>query len=306
MISDTTKGVFAVLGAAVIWGLSPIFYKALAHVPALDVLSHRMIWSLVFFGCVLAVQGRLREIPAAFTNRRTGMLIVLASLLIAVNWAMFIWAIQVGLTTQSSLGYYIYPLISVLFGRLFFAEMLSNAQWSAIALVTVAVCVLTFGVGHLPWVALFLAITFAVYGVLKKQLQIGPVLSVTIEVMLVSPVAVLLLCRTYLEGAPVFGGDFLTFVLLVMAGPMTAVPLILFGYGSKRMKMASVGLILYLNPTMQFVSAVFLFAEPFSGWHLVAFTLIWIALAIYSASALRQEKARRSAARQVPASETVS
>jgi chloramphenicol-sensitive protein RarD len=183
---------------------------------------------------------------------------------------------------------------------------LSRAQWFAIAIVVIAVSLLALGLGSLPWVALFLATTFAVYGVIKRRLQLGPVMSVTIEVMLVSPVAVFLLWRTYLSGAPVFGGDFRTFALLVMAGPMTAVPLILFSYGAKRMKMASVGLILYLNPTMQFISAVFLFAEPFTSWHLGAFALIWVALAIYSASAFRQERARRSASRHVSASGTIS
>lgn len=288
MLSETSKGVIAVLGAAIVWGMSPIFYKALDHVPALDVLSHRMIWSLVFFAIVLGASGRLREIPAAFKDKRTSCLIVLASIIIAVNWALFIWAVQVGQTTQSSLGYYIYPLISVFFGRLFFSEQLTLVQWLAIGIVVAAVTVLTLGVGNLPWVALTLAITFAVYGVLKKQLELGPVLSVTIEVMLVSPAAIVLLWMSYASGMPFFGGDTSTFALLVLAGPMTAVPLILFGYGSRRMKMASVGLILYLNPTLQFASAVFLFSEPFTRWHLVAFVLIWVALGVYSASGLRQ------------------
>lgn len=290
MLTETTKGVLAVLGAAVIWGLSPIFYKALSHVPPLDVLSHRMIWSLVFFGIVLALQGRLTEIPAVFSDRRRTLLIVLASLFIAVNWALFIWAVQVGLTTQSSLGYYIYPLLSVLLGRLIFAEKLTGMQWAALGIVGIAVTVLTVGVGSLPWVALALAGTFAIYGALKKGLDLGPVLSVTIEVLLVSPIALLVLWMSNSGGTPVFGGDLSTFLLLAFAGPMTAVPLILFSYGSKRMKMGSVGLILYLNPTLQFLSAVYLFSEPFSIWHLVAFIMIWLALGIYSASGLRQSR----------------
>ena len=290
MLTETTKGVLAVLGAAVIWGLSPIFYKALSHVPPLDVLSHRMIWSLVFFGIVLALQGRLTEIPAVFSDRRRTLLIVLASLFIAVNWALFIWAVQVGLTTQSSLGYYIYPLLSVLLGRLIFAEKLTGMQWAALGIVGIAVTVLTVGVGSLPWVALALAGTFAIYGALKKGLDLGPVLSVTIEVLLVSPIALLVLWMSNSGGTPVFGGDLSTFLLLAFAGPMTAVPLILFSYGSKRMKMGSVGLILYLNPTLQFLSAVYLFSEPFSTWHLAAFIMIWLALGIYSASGLRQSR----------------
>lgn len=303
-MNDMTRGVAAVLGAAMIWGVSPIFYKMLSHVPALEVLSHRMIWSLVFFALVLGLQRRLREIPAAFSDRRTGILIVLASIIIAVNWALFIWAVQTGKTTQSSLGYYIYPLFSVLLGWLFFRETLARAQLVAISIACVAVTLLTVGGGSLPWVALLLAGTFAFYGVLKKQLALGPVISVTIEVLLVTPVAIVLLLQAYHSGRPVMGGDYSTFALLVLAGPMTAVPLILFGYGARRMKMASVGLILYLNPTMQFASAVFLFSEPFTRWHLVAFVLIWMALGLYSAAAWRQDKARRTASRQAAASGT--
>ena len=304
-MSDLSKGVLAVLGSAVIWGLSPLFYKALSHVPALDVLAHRMIWSLVFFAVILAAQGRLQGVRATFSDRRTSVLLIAASAIIAINWALFIWAIQAGLTTQSSVGYYIYPLISVLFGFVLFGERLSRVQWLAIGVVTLAVGLLTWGIGALPWVALVLAISFAIYGVLKKQLDIGPVLSVTTEVLLVVPFAVIYLVYRAQSGVPVFGNDLWTLALLVVSGPMTAFPLILFGYGAKRMKMATVGLILYLNPTLQFACGVFVFAEPFTGWHLAAFALIWLALAIYSTAAWRQEKARRSASRQVSASGTV-
>ena len=303
-MSKLSKGVAAVLGSAVIWGLSPIFYKALSHVPALDVLAHRMIWSLIFFGGVLAFQGRLKEIRPAFANRRNAVLLVTASVIIMLNWALFIWAVQAGLTTQSSLGYYIYPLLSVLVGFVLFREALTRVQWGAIGLVTFAVLLLTWGVGKLPWVALVLAVSFASYGVVKKQLDLGPVLSVTIEVLLLVPLALIFLGFRYHSGAEIFGGDVVSFALLIFSGPITALPLVLFGYGTRRMKMASVGLILYLNPTLQFACAVFVFGEAFSGWHLAAFTLIWIALSIYSGAAWRQDRARRTASRQTSASGT--
>lgn len=304
-MSDTSKGVMAVLGAALIWGFSPIFYKLLAHVPPLEVLSHRVLWSLAFFCLVLGIQGRLREIPASFRDRKTSAVIVSASLFIAVNWGLFIWAVQSGLTTQSSAGYYIYPLMSVFLGRLIFGEQLSNAQWYAIALVGVAVIVLTVGIGTLPWVALVLASTFAAYGALKRHLDTGPVVSVTTEVLLVAPIAIVILAMNYDDVVSFFGGDAFSFILLVLSGPMTAVPLILFSYGARRLKMASVGLMLYLNPSLQFACAVFVFSEPFSLWHLVAFSLIWLALAVYSTAAWRSEKARRTASRQASASGTV-
>ena len=303
-MSETAKGVLAVLGAAVIWGVSPVFYKFLSHVPALDVLAHRILWSLVFFTGLLAFQGRLREVPAAFADRRSTLLLIAAALIISVNWALFIWAVQTGKTLQSSLGYYIYPLISVLLGTLLFREQLALLQWCAIALVTFAVSLLTIGVGALPWVALVLATSFAFYGVLKRQMSMGPVTSVTVEVMLASPLALGLLIFGVSAGHDLTGGDPLSFAVLVLAGPMTAVPLILFSYGARRLKMASVGLMLYLNPTMQFGLAIFLFGEAFSSLHFVAFVLIWVALGIYSATAWSAEKARRSAARHVAASGT--
>ena len=302
--SDTVMGVTAIGGAAVIWGFSPVFYNALSHVPPLDVLAHRLIWSLVLFGFVLVVQGRLRAVRDAMGTGRTFGLMLLASVLVAVNWAIFIRAVQVGQTTQSSLGYYIYPLVAILLGRVLFAERLTTAQWMAVALVTGAVLVLVLGLGSVPTTALALAISFSLYGVVKKYISAGPVVSVTAEVMLMSPLAFALLWHSWHSGGAVFGGDATSAVLLILSGPVTAVPLILFSYGSKRLAMSTVGLLLYLNPTLQFSVAVFLFGELFTGWHMAAFALIWTALAIYSVSGLRQDRAARRASRAAPVSGT--
>ncbi|WP_298842694.1 EamA family transporter RarD [uncultured Roseobacter sp.] len=295
MVSETVRGVAAIGGAAVIWGLSPIFYNALAHVPPLDVLAHRLLWSLVLFGSVLALQRRLPLVWQAVSTGRTFGLMLLAAVLVALNWAIFIWAVQTGQTTQSSLGYYIYPLVAVVLGRVFFAERLSAVQWVAVALVTAAVLLLVAGLGTVPVTALALAVSFSFYGLVKKYISAGPVVSVTAEVMLVSPLALALMWHSWHSGDAVFGGDPASAVLLVLAGPVTAVPLILFSYGARRLAMSTVGLLLYLNPTMQFSVAVFLFGELFTGWHLAAFALIWTALALYSASGFRQERASRKA-----------
>lgn len=304
-MSEQTRGVLAMIGACSIWGLSPMYYKLLSHIPALDVLSHRMIWSLALFGVLLALQGRLREVARSMNTWRSFTLVLIASIMIAANWTLFIWSVQTGNTTQTSLGYYIYPLVAVVIGRVVFREMLSGLQWTAVALATVAVSILTVGLGTVPWIALTLAITFGFYGLIKKRQNAGPVVSVTGEILLLAPLALAVLLQTYHNGGAVFGGDLTTMALLVFAGPITAVPLILFSYAARRLTMTSVGLLQYINPTLQFACAVFVFSEPFGPWHVAAFVLIWSALALYSATAFRQDKARRKAARAAAASGTV-
>ncbi|WP_299966934.1 EamA family transporter RarD [uncultured Roseobacter sp.] len=304
MASQAVKGVAAMVAACSIWGLSPIYYKELAHVPALEVLSHRMIWSLVIFGLLLAVQGRLGAIITALRGRRAFALIAVASLMIAVNWSLFIWSVQTGHTTQTSLGYYIYPLVAVVIGRLVFGERLTPLQWLAVALAATAVALLTFGLGTAPWIALALAVTFGIYGLIKKQLDLGPVVSVTAEILLLIPLAAAVLLQTHHNGGAVLGGDLRTAALLIFAGPITALPLILFSYAARRLTMTSTGLLQYINPTLQFGCAVFIFAEPFGPWHVAAFALIWTALALYSATALVLDNARRKAARAAAASGT--
>jgi chloramphenicol-sensitive protein RarD len=304
MMSEPAKGVAAMSAAAVIWGLSPLYYKLVVHVPAVEVLSHRMLWSLVLFGVVLALQGRLRDIARALNTPRKIAIVAVASVMISANWALFIWSVQVGRTTETSLGYYIYPLVAVVIGSVIFAEHLRWTQWIAVALAALAVVVLTVGSGTAPWVALTLAVTFGLYGLIKKQLDVGPVVSVSAEVLLLVPFAAAVLLQTYHNGGAVMGGDLSTALLLVLAGPVTAVPLILFSFAARRLAMATIGLLQYINPTLQFCCAIFVFSEPFGRWHLIAFVLIWTALALYSATALRQDNARRKAAKALAASGT--
>ncbi|CAM3259571.1 chloramphenicol-sensitive protein RarD [Paracoccus aminovorans] len=297
---EGTKGFWAMIAVCVSWGLSPIYYRALAHVPTVEVLAHRTLWSLVLFGVVLGLQGRLRQLAAALAGPQIGR-IAFAAITVSANWGLFIWAVQAGHVVQSSLGYYIFPLVAVLLGVLVFGERLTRAQAAAVALAALAVGLLTWGLGVAPWISLGLAITFGLYGVVKKALALGPVLSVAAEVALLSPLAAgwLILQGAGLMPAAlaqpfVFGTDLASSLLLVGSGLITAVPLILFSYAARRLGMAALGLMLYLNPTLQFLCAVLLFGEPFTRWHMIAFAMIWGALAIYSASALGQ--ARRAAA----------
>lgn len=304
-MTEAQKGVLAMVCACVVWGLSPLFYKLLAHVPVLEVLSHRTLWSVVFFAVLLALQGQLSRLWPLFRGR-AGMVTAFASLMTAINWFFFIFSVQNGRTVEASLGFYIFPLVAVGIGVIWFGERLRLVQGVAIALAFVAVVTLTLGLGVAPWIALVLAVTLGFYGAAKRFVLAGPVVSVAAEVAIVLPLALVWLVLAHTGPAPVamgpaglFGEDLSTSVLLVLSGFMTATPLILFSYATRRVSMMSVGLIQYLNPTLQVICAVLIFAEPFTGWHQIAFALIWSALLLYTGEAVWRERASRRASRRV-------
>ena len=293
---ETTKGILALIAACTVWGLSPIYYKALAGVPPLEVLSHRTLWSMVVFGAVLAVQGRLADVGRVLRGRQAGI-VLLGAVMISVNWFVFIRSIQLGHGVEASLGYYIFPLVAVGIGVVAFGERVSVWQGAAVALAGAAVLLLTIGLGVAPWVALILAGTFGVYGMVKKRLTVGAVVSVTAEVVILAPLAVGWLLWLHISGAGgQFGGDLRISGLLAFAGVLTAVPLMLFSYASRRVSMATFGLTQYLNPTLQFLVAVLVFREAFTGWHVAAFAMIWAAVGLYSVGVWRQEKPDASTA----------
>ncbi len=300
-MQDKTKGVIAMVTACTIWGLSPIFYKALAEVPPLEVLSHRTLWSFVLLGGVLLVQGRFSALFNALGARRDLLVILLATVMISINWFLFILSIQVGKAVEASLGYFIFPLVAVALGYVVFGEKLGRAQLFAIALVGVAVVVLSVGLGTPPWIALILSSTFGIYGLAKKSLKVGPVVSVTAEVLLLLPLALIWLWGVQFQGwtgvtgraGGFFGENIRVTTLLVFSGAMTAGPLILFSYAAKRLTYASVGLLLYINPILQFAVAVLIFQEVFTLWHAITFALIWLALVIYTLGVWRSEKSVR-------------
>lgn len=285
-------------GAATVWGLSGLYYKALAHVPPLEVLSHRTLWSVAFFGVVLALQGRLGALRGAFEDRSVRWVLAVSAMMISLNWLGFIHAVQSGRALEASLGYYVFPLVAVALGYVVLGERVTPVQSVAIALAAVAVAVLTLGLGAAPWTALLLASTFGIYGLVKKRVALGPVLSVFVETLLLAPLALLWLVGVDAFGwtdiggraGGVFGRDWATSALLVVSGPLTAGPLILFSYAARRISYALLGLVQYLNPTLQFAAAVVVFGEPFTRWHAVAFPMIWTGLALYSAAAWRHER----------------
>lgn len=287
-MSEAAKGVMAMVAACTIWGLSPLFFAQLAHVPPVEVLAQRTLWSLVFFAGILAVQGRLREVAQSLATPRRFALVAAASAIISVNWFLFIYAVGIGRTTESSLGYYIYPLVAVAIGAIVLREALSGLQIASVALAALAVTVLTVGLGAAPWISLGLAVAFGFYGLLKRWVEAGPVVSVTAEVLLVLPVGLgYLIWVAQTRGLTAEPRDI---ALFIASGPLTAVPLMLFSYAARRVRMATVGLIQYVNPTLQFGCAALILGEVITLWHMIAFPLIWVALILYSGASLRRER----------------
>ena len=291
--TEVQKGVLAMVVACLVWGLSPLYYKMLVSVPPIELLSHRTLWSMVLFALILFMQGRLRGALGVLGNKNIMATLFIAALMIAFNWFVFIYSIQINRATETSLGYFIFPLVSVIFGVVLFRENLSRAQISAVLLAAFAVLILTYGLGQVPWIALSVSISFGIYGVIKKSLSIPAIVTVTLEVLLLSPIALMILYFYHASGSGgQFGQSASISLLLILSGPMTATPLILFSYATRRVALATVGILQYINPSLQFLCATVLFLEPLSIWHAVAFPLIWFALALYTWASF--QTARRS------------
>jgi chloramphenicol-sensitive protein RarD len=293
MKTESAKGVLAMIVACLIWGFSPLYYKILSHIPPIEILAHRTIWSFVIFAVILTLQGRVAALFALFSTRKSVLIVGVAAVMISTNWFAFIFSIQAGYAVEAAMGYYIFPLVAVLLGRAVFGEALTRLQWGAVCLAAVAVALLSYGLGVAPWISLLVAGSFGLYGLVKKRLTAGPVVSVTGEVALLVPVALAVLAVVHTQGEGHFGTAAWENIMLIFSGVLTATPLILFSYATQRNRLSTVGVLQYINPTAQFICAVVIFGEPFGCWHGLAFGLIWVGLALYSASSLAQEKARR-------------
>ncbi len=298
------QGIVAIICACAVWGLAPIYYR-LVTVPPMEMLAHRTLWTLVFFGILLAARGRFGAVPALLSGAQRGR-IWLAAAIVSVNWGLFIWAVKGGYAIEASLGYYIFPLVAVVLGVIVLGERLSLGQGLAVALAAAAVAVLTWGLGVAPWVALALAFTFAPYMLIKKGVTAPAMVSVTAEVTLLAPFALGWLVWLHLAdpAGGAFGRDAATTWLLPVTGLITGGPLILFSWGAQRVRLSTLGLTQYLNPTLQMLSAVVIFGEPFTFWHRVAFGMIWAGLAAYSLESWRQDRAARNALANAAASGT--
>jgi len=287
---DTRAGFFNALFAYLLWGLLPLYMKMLSSVDASEVIAHRALWSLPVAALLLWWLGRTGDIlPTLKDPRKMGVLFVTA-FVISMNWGIYVWAISVERTLETALGYYINPLITVAIGAALLGERFKPAQIVALGIATTAVLLLTFRGGVFPWISLVLAVSFAMYGYLRKTVDVGPTQGFLIEIIILSPFALAFIIWRQASGEGMFFEGMTWTALLLGCGPVTAIPLILYAYGAKGLRLSTIGLMQYIGPTLIFFIGLFVFKEPFSFWQGVTFAMIWIALAIYSWSAFTGTK----------------
>ncbi len=284
--TPSKRGAIYAIAAYGSWGLFPLYFKAVAGVSAVEVLAHRALWSFAVLSILVAFLGRWSELWRELRNRKLMFMLGLSTLLISANWLAFIYAVVRGQVLQASLGYFINPLVNVLLGMVFFRERLRPFQILSIILALVGVLVLAGFVGEVPWIALTLALTFGLYGLMRKIMPVDGMVSLTVETLAMAPIALAYLA--YLGATKQGAGSSLrTLGLLALSGPVTTVPLLFFGAAARKLRLSTMGILQYLSPTLQFLLAVVAFREPFSTAQIVSFACIWTAIAIYTADSLR-------------------
>ncbi|OGN97166.1 MAG: transporter [Chloroflexi bacterium RBG_13_50_21] len=277
------KGILAGIGAYILWGLFPIYWRLLEEVPAIEILANRMVWSFAFVAILLTVQKDWHWLREVSRNRKTMLTYTLAAILLSVNWFTYIWAVNAGYVVEASLGYFINPLVNFLLGVIFLGEKLRGGQVAAVVLAGLGVVYLTVSYGSLPWISLVLAFTFGMYGLIKKTARLESMHGFSLETMVLFLPALFFLLYRESSGVGTFVqlGAVVT-LLLVLSGPVTSIPLLLFGYSARRIPLSMLGFIQYIAPTLQFLLGVFVFAEPFPPARMVGFSIIWMALLVYT------------------------
>lgn len=290
--SESKGGLLFALGAYLMWGVFPIYWKFLIDVPALNILAHRMVWSLAFLLILLTIRTRWSWISKL--NRKVVFAYFGASLFLAANWGTYIWAVNAGFVVETALGYFINPLINVVFGALVLGERPRKGQWIAILLAASGVFHLAFLYGQVPWIALILASTFGLYGLIKKMSPLGALESVTLESALLFIPALGFIIWSEMEHSYFLEGDGLTQTLLALSGVATMLPLLCFAAAVRRLTLTVLGVMQYIAPTLQFLIGVLLYNEPMDATRLVGFILIWTALAVFSVEGVMTKRARSS------------
>jgi chloramphenicol-sensitive protein RarD len=288
------KGILYAVSAYLFWGILPIYWKFLKAVPAAQILAHRMVWSLVFMLFLIAYRKKLSRLKEILTNRRLLLALVVAACLLSVNWLTYIWGVNAGYIVETSLGYFINPLVNVLLGVLFLRERLRPWQWLPVGLAAVGVLYLTFMYGALPWIALVLAFTFAFYGLVKKTAAMEAQYSLTLETGIMFVPAFVYLIWLQIQGTGyLFTAGFTTTFLLIFTGVVTALPLLLFGLGARLIHLSTIGILQYIAPTMQFLIGVLIYKETFPQERLIGFSIVWLALIIFTLEGFWSRRKRR-------------
>ena len=295
-VPESRRGLLLGVAAYSLWGAFPLYWPLLEPAGALEILAHRILWSLVTMGVIVVLLRRTTHLRALFRDRRVLTLLAAGAAVITVNWATYIWGVNNGRVVEASLGYFINPLVTVLMGVFLLGERLRPLLWGAMAVAGTAVAVLTLDYGHLPWVALVLAFSFGTYGLMKKTANVGAIESLTLETMLIAPVAAAYVGWLVATGQSNFGTHGVAHALLfTTTGIVTAIPLICFGGAAIRVSMVTLGLLQYLAPILQFALGVLWFHEDMPAGRWVGFVLVWIALAIFTVEAVHHHRRRQLA-----------
>ncbi|MBL9135414.1 MAG: EamA family transporter RarD [Verrucomicrobiales bacterium] len=288
--SPAARGALAAASCYLMWGLVPLYWTQLSEINPVELIAHRHVGSLVVVAALVALQGMIREVADALRSRRILAVHLLSGTLLTVNWLVYVWGVNTGHVIETSLGYFLVPLANVAAGRFLLHEHLRRWQWVAIGFAAAGVAVMVAQVHRLPWIALILAVTFSSYGVLRKRSPLGSLTGLTVETLLLSPVAVGFLVWQQARGMGALGRvDGAHQALLLVAGLITAVPLLMFAYGARRIRLSTLGLLQYLGPTTQFSLGLLVYREAFSRDRMLGFGLIWTGLVLYTADNLVAE-----------------
>lgn len=287
---DARDGIISAFIAFFIWGVFPLYFIVVKDVPANEILAHRIIWAVPFGAVIIHLRHQWPEVFAALKHRRTFMYLILSAILITGNWLVYIWAVQLDQINQASLGYYINPLLFTLAGVVIFRERLRKAQTAAIVLAAIGVIILTFRGGEFPAIAVFLGSAFAIYGIIRKQVVVGAMPGLFIETLVLLPFALAYLVWIMLAGEAVFSPDDPGLAgILLLSGPLTVLPLLFFALAARRLNLTTVGMMQFIAPTLQFVIAV-IYGEELTPAHIVCFSLIWLAVILFSIDAWRTNR----------------
>ena len=295
-----TSAFIAGVAAFATWGLVPIYWKLLSEIPALEILAHRFVWTIVFLGVLLSWQRRWPEVIANLRSRRSALFCFGSGVMVSVNWLIFIWAVNIGRVLETSLGYFMTPLVNVLLGAVILRERLSAWQIASILIAAIGVSVLALGYGHFPSIAVGLCTSFGLYGLLRKQSGTAAIPGLFLETMFLLPLAIFYLTLLARRNVLTFGPSHLSLsIILMTTGIVTAVPLVWFGYAARHLRLVTIGFLQYLSPSISFLLGLFLYHETFTRQHFVTFLLIWVALALVSAEAVLRWRATKRVAADV-------
>ena len=286
--NDGRNGVLAALAAYTLWGFLPLLFRQLEAAGSVLIVAERTVWSLVLLAGILALSGGFSDVRALFADRKRALGTLLSAVLLAGNWLLYVWAVETGQVLEASFGYFINPLVNVLMGMILLGERQNRLQTISILIAVVAIGIQAVGLGNIPFIALGLALSFGFYGYFRKTAQLGPASGLFAETAMLTPVALGFVIYTFVASGPGVHADPLSMTLLVLTGPATAIPLLLFAFAVRRLRLTTIGMFQYIAPSIQFLVAIFLFGEHLNGLRLLSFGLIWISLLVFSYDSFRR------------------